>query len=182
MFSAAAGIARNGSSITANNSYAPDGVQVAYLTGSGSMSQTVYLDAETYNLSFLAAQCANGQSQNQQIQVLFDPGQADAQVIGLITPSVTTANSTTSNANHAYSLYETLNFTVAAGIHTIEFLGMSSKSTALIDDVSIVADENTLSDGSFETPALAAKNYAVTPSGSAWQFSGESGLATDLAP
>ena len=55
---AAAGVSSNGSAFTSGNPNAPDGSQVAFLQGTGSMSQSVYLDAGTYSLSFLAAQRA----------------------------------------------------------------------------------------------------------------------------
>jgi hypothetical protein len=57
-FSATAGITSDGSPFTAGNPYAPDGTQVALLEESGSISQSVYLNAGTYNLSFMAAQRA----------------------------------------------------------------------------------------------------------------------------
>ncbi len=170
-FSGLAGIATHGSGIAAGNPSAPQGNQVGFIMNTGSISYSLDLDADTYNLSFLAAQRATNQAEKQQIEVLLDPGQADQQVIGSIRPSGT-----------GYSLYETLNFTVAAGVHTLQLLGMSSpngKSTALIDEVSLATADDPFTDGSFEVPALAAKSYAVTPSGCAWQFTGDAGLSTN---
>ena len=57
-FSAGTGVTSNGSGFTSSNPNAPDGSQVAFVQGTGSMSQTLYLDAGTYNLSFMAAQRA----------------------------------------------------------------------------------------------------------------------------
>ena len=54
------------------------------------MSQSVNLLAGSYNVSFLAAQCANGQTQGQQIEVLVDGTE-----VGLITPVGTTYRSST---------------------------------------------------------------------------------------
>ena len=51
---------------------APAGTQVGYLQDTGSMSQTVYLDAGTYQLSFLAAQRTTDQTNYQEIEVLVD--------------------------------------------------------------------------------------------------------------
>ena len=161
-FSGPAGISTNGSGITSGNANAPDGAQIGFLMNKGSMSYSVYLDADTYNLSFLAAQRAKYQTQSQQIEVLVDGAE-----VGSITPSGTT-----------YAPYETSNFTVAAGTHTIQFLGMSpasADSTAFIDQVTIVSAEDPFIDGSFETPVLAAHSYAIAPGGSAWQFSGDAG-------
>ena len=67
---------------------APQGHQVGFIMNKGSMSYSVYLDADTYNLSFLAAQRANHQTQSQQIEVLVDGTQ-----VGLITPSGTSYTS-----------------------------------------------------------------------------------------
>ncbi len=148
-FSGGAGVASNDSSFTSGNPNSPDpnGTQVAILQGNGSMSQSVGLLAGSYNISFQAAQCAtNSQNQGQQIEVLVDGLEA-----GLITPVST-----------SYGLYETLNFTVAAGTHNIEFLGTNPKSgnnTALIDLVSLAAAQDQITDGGFETPALAAGTY-----------------------
>ena len=50
----------------------PNGSQVAFLKDNASISQTVYLDAGVYNLSFLAAQRLNCQTQQQEIEVLID--------------------------------------------------------------------------------------------------------------
>ena len=50
---------RNGSDFTVGNPNAPNGNQVAFLKNNASMSQTVYLEAGVYNLSFLAAQRVN---------------------------------------------------------------------------------------------------------------------------
>ena len=104
----------------------PKGRQSASSSSNGSMSYSVYLDANTYNLSFLAAQRAKYQTQNQEIQVLVDSAQVgvDHALRAPVTP-----------------LYQTANFTVAAGTHTIQFVGLSPQSadsTAFIDEVSVV--------------------------------------------
>ncbi len=177
-----AGITTNGGAVAAGSSVAPEGNQAAYLTNQGgSFSQTVYLDPETYNISFMAAQRAGDKAQPEQIEVLIDPGQADQQIIGSITPAVTTAILTNTNTYYAYTLYQTSNFTeLTAGPHTIDFLGMTphsgaGQSTALIDEVSLRAVENTFSDGTFTSTVLPAENY-TTPAAntSPWQFSATS--------
>ncbi len=165
-FSGSAGVSTNGSSLTSGNPAAPQGTQVGYISSNGSMSYSVYLDANTYNLSFMAAQRAKYQTQNQEIQVLVDNAQ-----VGVILPSST-----------SYTPVQTANFTVAAGTHTIQFVGLSPQSadsTAFIDEVSVSAAENSLSDGGFESPVLAAHTYQAAPSGSGWQFSGAAGVTTN---
>ena len=117
------------------------------------MSYSLYLDAGTYNVSFLAAQRATIRPRASRSRSC-----STARQVGWIMPSGTT-----------YTLYNTSNFTVAAGIHTITFQGMSpatGESTALIDQVNLATVENSFSNGSFEAPVLASKAYAVEPSGS----------------
>ncbi len=165
-FSGSAGVSTNGSSLTSGNPAAPQGTQVGYISSNGSMSYSVYLDANTYNLSFMAAQRAKYQTQNQEIRVLVDNAQ-----VGVVLPSST-----------SYNLVQTSNFTVAAGTHTIQFIGLSPQSadsTAFIDEVSVSAAENSLSDGGFESPVLTARTYQAAPSGSAWQFTGNAGISAN---
>ena len=109
-------------------SHCPRRHQVAFLQGTGSMSQSVYLDAGTYSLSFLAAQRAGSQTHYQELQVLVDGAQ-----VGTVTPAST-----------SYGSYQTPNFTVTAGTHTIEFVGLNplgGDNTAFIDEVAITASE-----------------------------------------
>jgi hypothetical protein len=181
-FSGSAGVSTNNSGVTSGNDSAPQGVQVGFIMNNGSMSQTVDLDANTYNISFLACQRVTDQSQSQQIEVLIENTQTNAITqVGLITPT----NSTTF-AVPPYTLYQTSNFTVAAGTYTIQLVGMShpsgsGESTALIDDVKLATVENTFTDGGFETPVLAADTYQIAPSGSGWQFSGIAGVSDNLS-
>jgi hypothetical protein len=165
-YSGGTGVSSNGSSFTSGNPNAPKGTQVAFINGTGSMSQSMPLSGGSYNLSFLAAQRANVQTANQQIQVLFDGSQ-----VGLVTPLGT-----------SYSLYRTLNFTAVAGPHTIKFVGVNPQggnNTALIGEVTIETTKNVIIDGGFETPALAASSYQLTPSGLPWQFSDAAGISTN---
>ncbi len=115
---------RQSERFTAGNPNAPVGNQVAFLKDSGSISQAVDLAAGTYNLSFLAAQRDKYQSTYQSIEILVDGNE-----VGSATPSSTT-----------YGSYATTNFTVAAGVHTIEFLGVDPSggdNTAFLDDVQL---------------------------------------------
>ena len=146
-FTGTAGVASNGNSTEAQD--APAGTQVGFLQGDGSMSQTVYLDAGTYQLSMLAAQNTTDQSSDEEITVLVDGAQ-----YGTISPTGT-----------QYASYQSTTFSVAAGPHTIELLGVAlleGNNTAFLDQVSI-APASALSDGSFETPALNAGTYQFAP-------------------
>jgi uncharacterized protein YabE (DUF348 family) len=166
-FSGSAGISSNGSPLTSANPNAPDGTQVGFLQGTGSMSQSVYLDVGTYNLSFEAAQRAgNSQAHYQEIQVLVDGAQ-----VALVTPAST-----------GYSLYQTSDFTVTSGAHTVELVGVNplgGDNTAFVDVASITPEANWISDNSFEVPGLAANTFQYAPVGSPWQFSGTAGVASN---
>jgi len=124
-FTGMAGIAGNGSGFTSANPNAPEGSQVAFLQEAGGMSQAVTLAAGTYTLGFQAAQRANW-STSQTFQVLVD-----GQVVATVTPTGT-----------PYASYTTAPFTVAAGSHTIAFVGLDplgGDNTALVDAVQVNA-------------------------------------------
>jgi hypothetical protein len=165
-FSAGTGVSSNGSGFTHGNPVAPDGTQVAFIQSTGSISQSVYMDAGTYDLTFEAAQRAGvGNKHYQEIEVLVDNSP-----IGTVTPGSST-----------YASYQTSNFTFTAGLHTIKLVGMNplgGDNTALIDEVAIAA-ASSLGDGSFETPGLAAKTFQYSPDGSPWQFSGDAGVSSN---
>jgi hypothetical protein len=114
-----AGIAANGSKFTKDNPEAFQGVQVGFITGDSSITQTVTLGTGTYKLTFRAAQRAISQAP-QTLNVLVD-----GISVGTITPK-------NSNYDELYALQ----FTVKAGKHTITFRGtQKSDSTALIDAI-----------------------------------------------
>ena len=119
------GISGNGSGFTSGNSSAPEGTQVAFIQGMGSISQSVNFQAGNYALMFDAAQRGNNGTSTQSIEVLVD-----GSAVGTITPTGT-----------AYSLYSTGTFSLTAGPHTIKLLGLNSKgdNTAFIDHVSVVS-------------------------------------------
>ena len=84
----------------------------------------------------------------------------------------------------SYGLYQTSNFTVTAGTHTIQFIGTNPQggdNTAFLDEVAISA-ASPISDGSFEQPVAAAATYQLDPSGTAWQFSGIAGVSSNGSP
>jgi uncharacterized repeat protein (TIGR01451 family) len=164
-----AGVSGNGSGFTSSNPSAPQGSQVAFLQNAGSFSQTLTLAAGTYAISFSAAQRAAYQSSSQTFQVRID-----SVVVGTFTPS-----------GSAYATFTTRSLTVAAGIHTIAFVGLNPNggdNTALIDQVAV----NTappppaqLQDGGFETPSLGSGGsaYQYDPAASPWFFAGQAGVS-----
>ncbi len=167
-FSGTSGIAGNSSSLTTGNPNAPEGIQLAYLQGTGSMSQSIAFQAGTYVVTFDAAQSAKVASQ-QTIDVLID-----GKVLGTVTPKNTT-----------YEAYSSDSFTIAtAGNHTLTFQGTLPSSggsnTTFLDAVTITAGQpNQPFDPGFEDAAQGsgAAAYQYDPTGSPWTFNGYAGLA-----
>lgn len=178
-FTGDAGVAGDGSGFTSGNSNAPDGTQVAFLQHTGSMSQSITLGAGTYNLMFQAAQRGNYNQGGQTFQVLVD-----GNVVGTFTPNGT-----------QYSSYSTSTFTVTAGTHTVEFVGLNphgGDNTAFVDLVQYAPDTSewtvtnnylpAVSDPGFEAVSVGTGSYgafAYDPSGSPWTFTGQAGVAGD---
>jgi len=165
-FSGTAGVSSNSSTFTVGNPTAPNGTQVAYLQGTGSMTESIYLDAGGYCLTFRAAQRGVSQSSYQQLAVLVDGVQVSS-----ITPS-----------GAQYGTYQTPSFSIAtAGMHAICFVGLNPQggdNTALVDNVA-VDEANPISNGSFEVPGLTTGTYQFQPSGASWQFTGAAGVSSN---
>jgi hypothetical protein len=130
MFSGAspngAGITANASGFTNGNPNTPEGTQVAFLQGTGAISQLITLPAGDYRVSFMAAQRGNFQASSQTFQV-----QIDGTVVGTFTPGST-----------SYVSYSTSVFSLAGGAHTLRFLGTNphgGDNTAFLDAVGIVS-------------------------------------------
>jgi hypothetical protein len=162
-FAGNAGVAGNGSAFTAGNPAAPEGTQVAFLQGYGSISQAVTVESGTYILFFSAAQRANYQASSQTFAV-----EVDGAVVGTFKPAGT-----------AYAAYATAGFTLTAGAHTITFVGLDPDgrdNTAFLDQVQF-AQLSGLNDAGFELPSLGTGSYQYDPSGTAWTFAGTAGVA-----
>jgi hypothetical protein len=124
-YTGTAGVAGNGSAFTAGNPDAPEGTQVGFLQGTGSISGSGNLAAGTYIVTLTAAQrAANASSQTFQVLV-------DGNVVGTFTPTGTD-----------YTAFTTIDFTVAAGPHTISFVGLNphgGDNTVLLDQLELLA-------------------------------------------
>ena len=167
-FSGSAGLSGNGSSFTSGNPNAPQGSQVAFIQGTGTISQSVNFPAVgSYLISFTAAQRGNNGTSNEAVQV-----QVDGTVVGTFTP-----------ASSNYSTYTTASFNVASGSHTITFVGVDPSGadySAFLDQVSINSvSPSGFTDPSFEIPSegTGSSAYQYRPTGSAWSFSGDAGLS-----
>jgi|GEM_PF-375863 len=167
-----AGVSGNGSGFTSGNPNAPQGSQVAFLEMTGSFSQAVTLSAGSYVVTFSAAQRAAHQSGSQTFQV-----QIDGAVVGTFTPTST-----------SYANFTTTVFTLAAGVHTVGFVGLNPNggdNTAFIDQVALIVPPppppppTQLQDPGFETPSLGSGTsaYLYDPTASPWTWVGQAGVS-----
>jgi hypothetical protein len=161
-FSGGAGITGNGNAFTGGNASAPEGVQVAFIQGPGSVAQSTTLAAGQYTISLQASQRGNMQSGTQIVVV-----QVDGAAVGQFLPP-----------GAGYSAYQTPTFTIAGGgNHTISLSGGGSGSdfTAFVDSVVLNAASSGFTNAGFETPGLVG-SYQYLPSGAAWTFTGGAGI------
>ena len=168
-FSGSTGVSGNNSAFTSGNPAAPQGGQVAFLQQTGSFSQSVAnWAAGSYQVSLLAAQRANGNSSQENFQVLVD-----GNVVSSFTPT-----------GSSYQTYTTSPFTVTAGTHSITFKGIDSAggdNTVFLDTITVAqataANTPTVGDSGFETVPVGSGNYSYGPTGSNWTFSGSTGVS-----
>ncbi len=167
-FTGGAGVAGNGSTFTSGNPNAPQGSQVAFLQGAGSISQTVnFATPGSYLISLAAAQRANHGTSLEEVHVLVD-----GKLLDTFVPAGT-----------SYGTYTTTAFNVTAGNHTITLIGVAPTGddyTALLDQVSLYSVSPAgFTDPSFENPSLGSGKlaYQYDPTGTAWSYSGTAGLA-----
>ncbi|OJW27600.1 MAG: hypothetical protein BGO49_25350 [Planctomycetales bacterium 71-10] len=166
-----AGVTVNGSGFTYGNSNAPEGGQVAYLMGDGSIEQArTDWAAGTYSISFKAAKRGNWGSANP-FNLLVD-----GVVVASFTPTTTT-----------YQAF-TASFTLTSGRHVIAFKGpAASTNTSFIDDVKIsLGNAVALGDTGFEDADLPPGGISGGPSPAYpspnWGFTPNAGVAaTDSA-
>ncbi|MCY3016429.1 MAG: Ig-like domain repeat protein [Planctomycetota bacterium] len=121
------GLTGNGTSFTNWNPNAPAGSQVAFLQGTGRISQSLTLEAGSYTLSLSTAQRLGSA--------------ANTQSIGVFVNGVSVA--TLRPANQNYSPLTTPTFTVAKGTHTVELRGLATTDQmAFIDSVAITSAQS----------------------------------------
>ena len=177
-FAGSAGIAGYYSGFTAGNGPAPQGAQVAFIQGTGSITQVMSgWGGGSYTIAFEAAQRGSQPSSAEDFEVLVD-----GVVVGKFKPS-----------GASYQAYTTASFTASAGAHLVRFLGLDSvggDNTALLDAITITGTGSGSGSGSgsapmvgdsgFEAVPAAAGGYLYDPSGSAWTFSGSPGSGSGV--
>jgi hypothetical protein len=142
--STGSGVTANGSGFTAGNAVAPQGVQVAFLQTTGTISQAIsgFIPGRTYTVKYLASQRQNksGGQSGQTFSIKIDNT-----VVGSVLPSQAVAS---------YVEY-TNNFTATATTHTLAFVGtdlFGGDNTVLLDNVRITVPP----------PAIAPTNLTAT--------------------
>ena len=166
-FAGQSGLSLNNTAFTSGNPSTPDGLQVAFLQNQGSITQTLSsVVAGTYHISFVAAMRANYGS-TQSFKVLVD-----GNLVGSYSPN-----------SPSYVSFVSNTFALAAGQHTISFQGLNSygDATDFLDQIQLTqtAPVSNFSDSGFEDGLLPASGpgYLYNPVGTAWTFTGQSGLS-----
>lgn len=166
-FSAQSGISANGSVFTAGSANAPEGVQAAFIQGTGSISRTFsgLTPGVSYAIVFSAAQRATGSGWN-----------TNGQTWKVTVDGATVANHTPGQAATAYTGYSAV-FTATAASHTIAFVGTNTRggdNTVFLDHVRIVRSNPAgVANPGFETPSTATFQY--NPADASWSFSPQAG-------
>ncbi len=167
MYSAGAGLSRNGTAFTSHNPSAPQGSQVLFLQGICSASLPITFSAGYYTINFFAAQ-RGGFSNTQTIELRID---------GVLAQSFTPAGT-------YYQNYSIVAFYISSGTHILELRGtnpMNGDNTAFIDDLKIVRVKYLPISG-FESPGIpVSPGYVYAPPGGPWNFTSGSGLARNLS-
>lgn len=160
-----AGVTNSGSAFSFGNQAAPEGLQAAYIQGTGAIRQTVAdLPEGTYRIQFKAAKRASHGGAND-LRITVDG-------VNVGTADVTRTN---------YFTYASSAFTLGAGTHQVVIQGLNSRggdNTALVDEVGFVSIVTNVQDPGFEVPALAPSTFRYNAIGS-WAFLGSSGVAAN---
>ncbi len=161
------GLSADGSLFTSGSAGAPEGRQLAFLQGTGSIAQTLsgLSPGVTYHLLFAAAQRASGSTWN-----------AGGQTWKVTLDGNTIATCAPGQAATGFVTY-TATFMATASAHTLAFVGTNTRggdNTVFLDEVRLVrAAPVAVPNAGFEAPATAA--FAYNPAGAAWSFSAQSG-------
>lgn len=161
------GVARNGSLFSASNPAAPEGLQVAFLQGTGTITRplTGLTPGVSYDVLFSAAQRVSGTSWN-----------VNGQTWKITRDGATIATYAPGQAATGYSGYHAT-FTATASSHVLAFVGTNTRTgdnTVFIDDVRVSRSPTiVLPNGGFETPATTTFTY--NPADTAWTFGSQSG-------
>ena len=122
------GLTGNATALTGQKPSAPNGFQVAFIQGTGSISQSMTFEAGSYTLSLSAAQRQTASLNGQSIGVYVDGAS-----VGTIAPTTS-----------SYATLATPAFSVTKGLHTISLRGLATSGdhTAFIDSVAITAAQS----------------------------------------
>jgi hypothetical protein len=170
--SGGAGLSRNATGFTAGNPSAPEGTQVLFLQGVGSVSRTIDVVGGHYVFTFFAAQRGNLASA-QRIRLRVSRA-------GASNGPVSTQEFTPAGA--AYERFSSAPIFMSSGPHVVELAGLNplgGDNTAFVDDVSATRVRDVGISG-FESPGVtSASGFAYTPAGGPWTFTVGAGLTLD---
>lgn len=162
-FAGGAGYTRNGTGFTVGNPNAPQGSQVLFLQGTGSISQNIGFAAGNYTFHFYAAQRGNIQSSSQTFELLID-----GQSVQQFTPAGTSYQRFSSNA-----------IALTSGSHSISLRGVNPNggdNTAFVDAFQSTRI-NIQAISGFELPVITAgSGYQYNPGGP-WTFTSGGGIS-----
>ncbi len=138
------GIAGNGSLFTTINGNAPQGQQVAFLQGTGRMSETFYggRAGVRYGITFSAVERRRVNAGTTTADLQDIAVSLDGQRLGNATfnPSIDRGPDSFTPPSGAYGLLRTVPFTLGPGAHTLIFGGLDDAGgdqTALVDNVDL---------------------------------------------
>ena len=138
------GIAGNGSLFTTINGNAPQGQQVAFLQGTGRMSETFYggRAGVRYGITFSAVERRRVNAGTTTADLQDIAVSLDGQRLGNATfnPSIDRGPDSFTPPSGAYGLLRTVPFTLSPGAHTLVFGGLDDgggDQTALVDNVDL---------------------------------------------
>lgn len=162
-FSGGAGYSRNGTGFTSGNPNAPQGSQVLFLQGTGSISQNIDFVAGTYTFHFYAAQRGNHQASSQTIELRID-----GQSVQQFTPS-----------GSSYQRFTSSTVTLTSGSHSIQLRGLNPQggdNTAFVDAFQSTR-VNIQAISGFELPVITAGSGFQYNPGGPWTFANGGGIS-----
>lgn len=99
---------------------------------------------------------------------------------GLPAPAITLSLAPTANNKYTTSTSSSVALSSGTYVFTIAGLTATGTSAALVDNV--ILNTTQMSNGGFETPAIAANSYQLNPAGgSPWTFTGTSGISRNTS-
>lgn len=117
-FNGISGLSDNGTAVTSANPNAPEGQQVAYISRTADIQNSIDVPAGFYQFSFKAAQSGLNPGGDQSLELIVD-----GQSVETFTPNGT-----------SYLAYSSDPVFLSSGLHSISLKGKARNATALVDE------------------------------------------------